>query len=97
MPLLAQIRWHDDQNPPLSLRPSLRKDETRLDGLSQSDFIRQHRTFRKGRIKGKESSVNLVRIQINLRAGNRTRELLDTVRRAALGQLIDEVFGVISG
>ena len=97
MPLLAQIGRHDDENTPLPLRPSLRKDKTRLDGLAQANLVGQQRALRKRRVESEQRRVHLVRIQIHLRAGNRAGELLHAVRRAALGQLVGEVLGVVGG
>ncbi len=39
----SEIRWRDDQQPPLTLGPFLGKEEPRLDGLSETDFVCQQR------------------------------------------------------
>ncbi len=97
IPLLAQVRRRDHQNAPLALRPHLRQHETRFDGLAQAHFVGQQRTFGKRRVKGKERRIDLMRIEIDLRADQRAGKLFDAVRRTAPGEFVGEVFCVVFG
>ena len=45
IPLLPKVRWRDDENAPLPLRPFLGENEPSLNGLSKSDFIRKERAL----------------------------------------------------
>src|SRR5687768_11310932 len=45
LPLLSQVRWGDNENPLLPLRPPLRDDESRLNCLAQSNFVCEQSTF----------------------------------------------------
>ena len=97
IPLLAQVGRRDDQNAPLALRPLLRKHQAGLDGLAQAHFVGQQRAFGKRRVEGEQGRIDLMRVQIDLRIHQRTGQLLDAIRRAAAGQLVGEVFGVVGG
>jgi hypothetical protein len=61
----------------------------------QTDFIRQQGPFRKRRIKSEERRVDLMRVQIDLRACDRSSEFLQAIGGAALRQLKGIVLGVI--
>ena len=67
------------------LRPLLRKNQSRLDSLTQPNFICEERAFREGRTKGKKRRIHLMRVQINLRTGNCSGQLFHAVGWAALG------------
>ena len=96
MPLLAKIRRHDDENPPLPFRPLLGNHESRFDGLAKADFIGQQRAFGKRRLERKKRRIDLMRIEINLGLPPPQRAF-QAVGRAALGQLVSEIFGVVGG
>jgi len=81
--LLAEIGRRDDQDPPLSLRPLLRQDQPRLDGLSEPHLVGQQRPLREGRPEREEGGVDLVGVQIHLRIHERSRQLLDAIRGKA--------------
>lgn len=66
-PLLAKIRRHDDQQPPLPLGPMLRQKKPGFDRLSESDLIREDGALRKRITKGEKCSLDLMRIEIDLR------------------------------
>ena len=66
VPLLAKIGRQDDQNSSFSLRPFLGYDYSRFDGFAQSHLICQDSPFGQGRPEGKQSSLNLMGIQVNL-------------------------------
>lgn len=90
--------WSQNQAPrqaPLPLCPSLREDQARLDGLAQADLIRQQRPLRQGRIKGKQGSFDLMRIEVYLGIDQCPGEPLRAVGGAPFGQLVSEVFGVV--
>lgn len=70
MPLLTEVRRDDDQNLALPFGPFLGKNETRLDGLAETDFIGEQGTFGEGRVEGKQSRIHLMRVQIDLSAGD---------------------------
>ncbi len=97
IPLLAQVGRRDDQDAPLALRPLLREHQARLDGFAQAHFVGQQRALRERRSESKQGSIDLMRIQIDLRVNERRSELLDAVRREAAGQLVGEVLGVVVG
>jgi hypothetical protein len=46
VPLLPQIRWRDDEDAPLALRPALRDHQASLDGLAEADLVREKRAAR---------------------------------------------------
>jgi len=95
VPLLTEIGRRDGQEMAFALCPSLGKDEPRFDRLPQSHFIRKNGTFGKRRLERKQRSVDLMRVQVNLRVHERTCELLDTVRGTALRQLVGEILRVV--
>jgi len=45
VPLLAKVRGDNDQRPPFSLRPLLRKNQSCLDSFAETNFIRQKRAL----------------------------------------------------
>lgn len=73
----------------------LRQHETRFNGLTEADFVGQQSALRKRGLKGKESGIHLMGIQIYLGADDRSDEPFPTTGRAALGQFVREVLGVI--
>jgi hypothetical protein len=56
---------------PPALRPTLRKQDARLNCLSESYLVCQDGSAREGGPKGKECSFNLMRIEVNLRISQR--------------------------
>jgi hypothetical protein len=97
MPLFAQIRRCNHQDAALSLRPFLRNHQPGFDGFAQADFVSEERSFGKRGVECEKRRVHLMRIQIDLSAGHGTGELFDAVGRAAFGQLVCEIFGVVVG
>ena len=97
MPLLAKRGRHDDKNASLPFSPLLRNHEARLNGLAETNFVRDQRAFGEWGIEREKRRVHLVRIQIHLRARNRAGQLLKAVRRAAFRQLECEIFRVVVG
>src|SRR6266498_4442754 len=95
VPLLTEIGRGDDQETVFALRPSLGEDKPRLDCLAQTHFIRENGAFGKRRLEREQGCFDLMRIQVDLRVYERTRELLNTVRGAALGQFVSEIFCVV--
>ena len=95
MPLLAKIRRRDDEDAPFALCPFLGNDEACLDGLAEADLVGEQGTLRQGRVERKKRGVDLMRIEIDLRTGDRTGELFRAVGGAALGQLVSEELGVV--
>lgn len=81
----------------LALCPLLGKQEPGLDGLSEPNLISQDGSLREGAPKRKDGRFNLVGVQIHLGLGIRQNrgELLHAVRRAAAGELVGQVFGVV--
>src|SRR5439155_25298468 len=69
--LLAKIGRHDDKNTAFSLGPLLGNDQASLDSLAQADFIRDQRPLGEWRIEGEQRRIDLMRIQIHLRPGDR--------------------------
>jgi hypothetical protein len=94
-PLLSQIRRRDDEHAALAFRPSLRNHEAGLDRLAESDLIGEERAFRKRRGESEERRIDLMRIEVDLGAGDGSGQTLGTVRRAALGELMRDIFRVI--
>jgi len=43
-PLLSEIGWRNNQNPPFLFSPFLCDEQTSLDGLAESDLVGQDRT-----------------------------------------------------
>ncbi len=84
-PLFAQVCRQNHQQAALALGPLLREQEARLDGLPKPDFIRQNRPFGERAAEGKEGSLDLVRIEIDLSIGEHGGKLLNTIRGRALG------------
>ena len=71
IPLLAQIGRRDDQDAPLALRPFLREDQARLDGLAETDLVGQQRALGERRLEGEQGGIDLMGIQIDLGARRR--------------------------
>jgi hypothetical protein len=65
VPLLAEVRRRDDEDPPAALRPTLGDDEAGLDRLPEADFVREKGPVAQGRANGKESCVDLVWVQVD--------------------------------
>lgn len=97
MPLFAKIGWRDDEHATLPLCPFLREHQPGLDGLAESDFVREKCPLRERRPECEQRGFNLMGIEVHLRIHQRAGELLDTVRRTTLGQFMGEVLGVIVG
>lgn len=95
--LLSQVRRRNDEHSPLALGPFPGKHEARFDGSPEADLIRKQSTLREGRLKRKQRRVNLMRVQIDLRARHRTRELFFAVGRETPSELICNVLGVVVG
>jgi len=95
VPLLTEVGRGDDQETAFALRPSLGEDKPCLNSLAQAHFIRENSAFGKRRLEREQCRFDLVWIQVDLRVYKRTRELLNTVRGAALGQLVGEIFCVV--
>ena len=95
MPLLAQIGRRDDQNTAFPFCPSLRQHQPGLDGFAQTHFIRKQCAFGQRRVKRKQCGIHLMRIQIDLRTGNRAGKLFDAIGRAPFGQLVGKVFCMV--
>jgi hypothetical protein len=85
VPLLAEVGRRDDEDAPFALRPLLGNDEARLDGFTQTDLVGEQRALRQRRVKRKQGGIDLMRIQIHLRACNRTGEFLRAIGGAPLG------------
>ena len=94
LPLLAERRGHDDQDPALAFGPSLGDHEPGLDRLSEADFVGQDRAFRERRADGEERRVNLMRVEIDTRPGDRPGERLDASCRAPEGERVSPVLAV---
>jgi hypothetical protein len=47
VPLLTEIRWHNDQDASFSFCPLLGENKSGLDGLSEPDFVGQKRPLGK--------------------------------------------------
>src|SRR4051812_21994580 len=93
-PLLAKVGWHDHNKLAFSLGPPLRKQETSLDSLSESNLIGQDRAPRERIAEGEKSGFNLVGIEIDLGVREYASQHLHAVRRTAFGQLMRKVFCV---
>ncbi len=97
MPLLSKIRRRDDEDPPLSLRPSLRKENSGLDRFSETDLVGEERAIGKRGIESKKRGIDLVWIQVHLSARHSSGELANAVGRPAPGELVSEIFGLVIG
>lgn len=95
--LLTQVGGHDHEELALSLGPTLRKQKTGFDSLSEPNLIGQDRAPRKWIAEGEKSSFNLVRIEIDLGVREHTGQHLYAVRRAAFCQFMRKVFRVEVG
>ncbi len=95
MPLLAQIGGRDDEEPPPPLGPVLREHQPSLDGLPQTHFVSEQRTFGERGLEREEGGVHLMRIEIDLSASHRRRQLVEAVGRNASGQFMREIFGLV--
>ena len=81
VPLLAQVGRGDDQDAPLALRPALREDQTRLDGLAEPDLVGEDRPPGQGGAEREQRGLDLVRVQVHLRIDKGAGQLLHAVRR----------------
>ena len=95
MPLLPEIGGRDHQNAALSFCPALGEHEAGFDGLAESHFVRQQRALGQGGAEGEQGRVHLMRVQVHLRTGHSSGELLHAVGGAPLGQLVGEVLGMV--
>jgi len=64
-PLFPDGCWADDDDPTLSLSPKLTEDDSCLDGLTETDFIRKYDALRQWRLQREQCRFDLVRIQVN--------------------------------
>jgi len=65
-PLLAKVRWADDEQGTPSFRPILGEQYPRLDCLAESYFVGEDGPLGQGRPESEERGLNLVGIQIHL-------------------------------
>ena len=86
VPLLAQVRRHDDEQLAPPFGPALRDDQTGLDGLAQTDLVGQDHAARKGIAAGEQRRLDLMRIQVHLRIDQGRSQRLHRVARRASGQ-----------
>src|SRR5450756_423957 len=96
-PLFAQVGRHDHQHPARALDPLLRQQQPSLDRLPQPHLVGEDGALGKRAAEGEERRLDLMRVEIDLRVGENSSELLDAVGRAALGDLVGEVLGVEVG
>jgi len=80
----------------LALGPLLRQDEACLDGLAKADFIGEQHALGQRRIEGEQGGVNLVGVQVNLSARDRTGEALIAPGGETAGQAIGWLWATIS-
>lgn len=94
-PLLSEIGRTDDQQPPATLGPSLSEQNSGLDSLSETDLVCEDGTPGEGGAKSKQSSFNLVRIEINLSVCERRCEAVDRRRARPLRQFVRKITSVV--
>jgi hypothetical protein len=66
LPLFAEIRWQNDQQPAFSFSPLLSKEQSSLDGLTEPHLVSENSTLGKRTSKRKQRRFNLMRVQIDL-------------------------------
>src|SRR5690606_34745815 len=81
-PLLAYRRRPYHEQPAPALRPVLAKHDASFDRLSKTDFVGQHYSLGQRRLQGKESGLDLVRVEIDRRIEKRHRESIQATRCA---------------
>jgi hypothetical protein len=79
MPLLSQVGRRNDEDSTLSFRPTLREHEPGLDRLAESNLVGKQGTLGEGRVEGEQRRINLVRIQVHLRARDGASQLVVAV------------------
>jgi hypothetical protein len=75
----------------------LREQQPSLDSFPEPHFVRQDRAARERIAKGKESCLDLVGVEVNLRIRKHRGELFHAVGGAAPGEIVGKVFGVKGG
>ena len=86
MPLLAQVRGNNDQNPAPPLRPALRDHQARLNGLAEAHFVGKDDAARKWVAAGEEGGIDLVRVEVDLGIDQRRGQRLHGVACRAAGE-----------
>ena len=95
LPLLAQRGRNHDEDVPTSLGPPLRDDQCGLDGLPEADLVREDDALRQRRTQGEQGGVHLMWIEVHAGVGDRTRQVLDRVRRALHRQRVCPILCVV--
>ena len=95
-PLFSQRSWTYNDDFTLACGPHLTENKSCFYRLSQSHFISKDDTFTQWRLKGKQSRINLVWIDVNSRIKQRLRKILQIVAYRFLRKQLGIVFSVIS-
>src|SRR5262249_24758190 len=94
LPLLSQGGGDDEQDAAPTLSPLLREYEACFDRLSEPDLVRQQRPSRVGRAKREERRVDLMRVEIDPRVADRTREPIDGIAWMREEETVRPIAGV---
>ena len=95
-PLFPQRSWTYNDDFTLACGPHLTEYKSCFYRLSQSHFISKNDAFTQWRLKGKQSRINLVWIDVNSRIKQRLRKILQIVAYRFLRKQLGIVFSVIS-
>ena len=94
-PLLTKVSRTNNQDEAFAFRPFLGKDEARFDGFSKTDFIGENGALGQRRLERKERGLNLVRVEIDLRVEQCSRQFFGVGNRMAPAEFMGEEFCVV--
>lgn len=86
VPLLAQVGGNDDQDAATAFGPTLGDDKTGLDGFAEPNLVGQDDAAREGVLAGKERSLDLMGVEVNLRIDQSRCQRFHGIARRAPGQ-----------
>ena len=95
-PLLPKRSRGDDKQAASAFRPRLAEDEARLDGLAETDLIREQDSLRERRAQGEKRGFNLVGIEGDGGVEERPAQAIHAVP-ADPAEFVGVVFRVVGG
>src|SRR5690606_2170773 len=95
MPLFAQVGRDDDEDLPLPFCPALGYDQAGFDRLAQANLVGKDHATRKWVAAGEEGSIDLMRVEIDLRIDQSRSQRLYGVTRRTAGEYPRHVLALI--
>jgi hypothetical protein len=96
-PLFAKVCRYDYQEPPFAFSPFLGNKKPGLDCLPQTHFIGQNGSAGERITEGEQGRFYLMRIEVHLCVGKHSGKLFNAVGSTTSGEIMCEVFGMVTG